>query len=74
MNKYLTLVTFLLMSEKVFAHSHPSADSLTHSLEHLQMAYQSWMPYLLGSALLLAVISVLRIVKNRRWLVSRRLK
>ena len=72
MNKFLAIVVLLLISGKALAHSHPSVDSLTHSLEHLLLGYPMWMPYLLGLAMLSTVVAVLRMTRNRRMPAGRR--
>lgn len=72
MNKFLAIVTLFLVSGTAYAHSHPSVDSLTHSLEHLALNYQAWLPYLLGASLMLAAATVLSILRSRRLPGTRR--
>ncbi|WP_347989186.1 hypothetical protein [Methylomonas sp. AM2-LC] len=72
MNKYFTLASLLAISAKADAHSHPTVDSLTHSLEHLIITYHAWLPYLLGSNAVLALTIVLYYRWNRRSGTSKR--
>lgn len=66
MNKYLAIASLLAVSAKADAHSHPTVDSLTHSLEHLMISYQAWLPYLLGSSAILAIVAGLHYWWSRR--------
>ena len=65
MNKFLVLATLLFAVGKAEAHSHPSVDSLTHSLEHLTMGYPAWVPYLAWLGLMVGM-ALLMIWRGRR--------
>lgn len=56
MNKLLLSVLLLMSYGQAEAHSHPGIDSLTHSLEHLALSHQHWLPYLAAGMLSLALI------------------
>lgn len=72
MNKYFVIAALLLVTSKADAHSHPTVDSLTHSLEHLMIGHEAWLPYLLGASLSLAAAILLRIRRSRRQVASGR--
>ncbi|WGS84386.1 hypothetical protein [Methylomonas sp. UP202] len=67
MNKFLASAALLLTFSQAEAHSHPGIDNLSHSLEHLILSYQHWLPYLAAGTL-----SLVAIASFKRWANSRR--
>lgn len=55
MNKLLLSILLLMTYGQAEAHNHPGIDSLTHSLEHLVLSHQHWLPYLAAGMLSLAL-------------------
>ena len=67
MNKLPLFAALLLVFSQAEAHSHPGIDSLTHSLEHLALTHQHWLPYLAAGMLSLGLsVGISKWRKSRR--------